>query len=55
MPVTVNTDSKDIKEFASRVDRDPGIVLGRLRNDAIVDYKNWTLNSLRHQYKVRMG
>ena len=48
-------DSKDIKEFAMSVDRDPGIVLGRLRNDAIVDYKNWTLNSLRHQYKVRMG
>ena len=45
---------KDIEAFASSIDRDPGIVLGRLQNDTLVDYKAWELNSLRHQYKVRV-
>ena len=32
---------KDIEAFASSIDRDPGIVLGRLQNDTLVDYKAW--------------
>ena len=41
-----------IKAFADRINRDPGIVLGRLQNDGLVDYKDWRLKSLKHQYKV---
>ena len=48
-------DIQSIREFADRIDRDPGIVLGRLQNDKKVDYDDWTLKPLRHKYKVRMG
>ena len=41
-----------IKTFADEIDRDPGIVLGRLQNDGFVEYDDWELNSLRHKYKV---
>lgn len=44
-----------IKEFASLIDRDPGIVLGRLQNDGQVEYNDWTLQSLRHKYKVKIA
>lgn len=42
-----------IKEFAALIDRDPGIVLGRLQKDGLVEYNDWTLQSLRHKYKVK--
>lgn len=42
-----------IKAFAEKINRDPGIVLGRLQNDGLVDYKDWRLKSLKHQYKVK--
>ena len=42
-----------IKAFADKINRDPGIVLGRLQNDGLVDYKDWRLKSLKHQYKVK--
>ncbi|MBQ9866921.1 MAG: HigA family addiction module antidote protein [Lachnospiraceae bacterium] len=48
-------DIQSIREFADRIDRDPGIVLGRLQNDKKVDYDDWTLKPLRHKYTVRMG
>ena len=35
-----------------RLDRDPGIVLGRLLNDGKVNYEDRMLASLRHKYKV---
>ena len=45
---------EDIRVFADRIDRDPGIVLGRLQNDQIVPFANDTLSkALKHQYKVR--
>jgi hypothetical protein len=45
---------EDIRVFAERIDRDPGIVLGRLQNDQIVPFANDTLSkALKHQYKVR--
>lgn len=47
-------DLQSIKDFANKIDRDPGIVLGRLQNDKIVDFNDWTLNPLRHKYKVRI-
>lgn len=42
-----------IQKFADLIDRDPGIVLGRLQNDGLVRYDDWTLQSLRHKYKVK--
>ena len=47
-------DLQSIKDFANRIDRDPGIVLGRLQNDKIVGFNDWTLNPIRHKYKVRI-
>lgn len=41
-----------IVEFAKYINRDPGIVLGRLQNDKKVGYSDRTLNSLRKKYKV---
>lgn len=43
-----------IRRFANSIDRDPGIILGRLKNDKIVSYKNWQLTkAFSHQYEVR--
>lgn len=50
---SANYDLESIKDFANRINRDPGIVLGRLQNDKKVDYNDWTLKPLRHKYKVR--
>lgn len=47
-------DLKAIKNFADKIDRDPGIVLGRLQNERKVDFGDWTMKSLRHKYKVRV-
>lgn len=48
-------DIQSIRRFAKRIDRDPGIVLGRLMNDGKVNYDDWSLNSLRHKYKVKLA
>ena len=45
-------DIQTIKVFASSIDRDPGIVLGRLQNDKKVNYEDRMLATLRHKYKV---
>lgn len=50
---SANYDLESIKDFANRINRDSGIVLGRLQNDKKVDYNDWTLKPLRHKYKVR--
>lgn len=43
----------DIKKFADSIQRDPGIVLGRLQNDKKVPFTSTDLsNALRHRYKV---
>ena len=46
---------RTIQEFSDAIDRDPGIVLGRLQNDGLVGYDDWTLQSLRHKYKVKIS
>ena len=46
-------DARSIKNFANRINRDPGIVLGRLQNDGKVNYDDWTMKPLRHKYKVK--
>jgi addiction module HigA family antidote len=46
-------DLKSIKVFASQIERDAGIVLGRLQKDEIVGYNDWTMKSLRHKYRIK--
>ena len=48
-------DMRAIKEFALSIDRDPGIVLGRLLNDKKVSYEDRALAALRHKYKVKIA
>ena len=48
-------DIQSIKEFATQINRDPGIVLGRLQNDRKVGFDDWNLNPLRHKYKVKIS
>ena len=45
---------KDVMKFADEIDRDPGIVIGRLQNDGLIKYDDWAMQSLRHKYKVRV-
>lgn len=42
-----------IREFASAIGRDPGIVLGRLQKDGLVSYGNLVLSSLRKKISFR--
>ena len=44
----------DIIGFAEVINRDPGIVLGRLQNDGLVRFDDWTMKPIRHKYKVKM-
>lgn len=46
-------DLQAIKTFARQIQRDPGIVLGRLQNDGIIKYDDWTMKTLRHKYQVK--
>ena len=45
-------DLKAIKKFANKINRDPGTVLGRFQKDKKIDYNDYTMNTLRHKYKV---
>ena len=47
-------DLQAIRVFANQIERDPGIVLGRLQNDGIVGFDDWTMKPLRHKYKVQI-
>lgn len=42
-----------IMNFAKKIGRDPGIVLGRLQNDGYADSSNQALAKLRHKYRVK--
>lgn len=50
-----NFDLDSIKQFANEIDRDPGIVLGRLQNEGYVSFNDWRMASLRHKYKIKMS
>lgn len=43
---------RSIVSFADEIDRDPGIVLGRLQNDGFVRHDSASLQTLRRRYKV---
>ena len=47
-------DLQAIRVFANQIERDPGIVLGRLQNDGIVGFDDWTMKPLRHKYKAQI-
>lgn len=42
-----------IINFANQIDRDPGIILGRLQNDGKVRFDDRELSSLKHKYRVQ--
>ena len=44
--------SRKIRKFANDIERDPGIVVGRLIHDGIVDAGNKEVNALRKKYKI---
>ncbi|MDO4266228.1 MAG: HigA family addiction module antitoxin [Eubacteriales bacterium] len=48
-------DLQSIRCFSEQIERDPGIVLGRLQNDGIITFDNWTTKPLRHKYKVKIS
>lgn len=43
---------QNIIDFSNEIDRDPGIVLGRLQKDKIIGYDDWQYNSLRKKYII---
>lgn len=43
----------DIMSFADDINRDPGIILGRLQNDGLVGYDDWTMKPIKHKYRVK--
>ncbi|MGN0046989.1 MAG: HigA family addiction module antitoxin [Eggerthellaceae bacterium] len=45
-------DLPSIQHFAFEIDRDPGIVLGKLQNDGLVSRDDSGLSSLRYKYEV---
>lgn len=45
---------RTIQTFADKIERDPGIVVGRLQNDKLVDYSDSKLQSMKHRYKVKI-
>ena len=47
-------DTQSIIDFADKIDRDPGIVLGRLQKEKIIGYQDRIMNSLHHKYKVKI-
>lgn len=44
---------EDIRRFATEIERDPGIVLGRLQKEGLVAFDDWTMKPIRHKYKVK--
>jgi len=40
--------------FADKINRDPGIVLGRLQKENIISYDDWKFNSLRTKYIISL-
>ncbi len=46
-------DLKSIKKFAHSIDRDPGIVLGRLQNDRLVRFEDWTMKEIKPRYRIK--
>ncbi|MCR5587126.1 MAG: HigA family addiction module antidote protein [Lachnospiraceae bacterium] len=46
---------KRIIKFAEMINRDPGIVVGRLQNDNLIDYNDSSLQSLKKKYEVTLS
>lgn len=50
-----NFSLQSVKSFAKGINRDPGIVLGRLQNDGLVEYGDRKLQSLRKPYRIHIA
>ena len=46
---------QSIVQFADKIGRDPGLVLGRLQKDRKVDYNDWTMKTLRKKYVIKVN
>lgn len=45
-------DIKSIRRFSEQIDRDIGIVIGRLQSDGLIDFNDWSYNKFKQQYKI---
>ena len=43
-----------IQIFADKIERDPGIVVGRLQKEELIGYNDSKLQAMKHQYKVKV-
>ena len=43
---------QSISHFANQINRDPSIVLGRLLNDGLIDYRDGRFKTLQKKYKI---
>ncbi|MGI6578790.1 MAG: HigA family addiction module antitoxin [Saccharofermentanales bacterium] len=43
-----------VQEFSQKINRDPGIIVGRLQHDGLVTHDNIELNSLKTKYRVNV-
>ena len=49
---SLDKETNEFIDFSNEIDRDPGIVLGRLQKDKIIGYDDWQYNSLRKKYII---
>lgn len=47
-----NFSVQNIIDFSKKIDRDPGIVLGRLQKDKIIEFNDWKYSSLKKKYQI---
>ena len=53
---TTEFNERNIRKFAEKINRDPGIVFGRLQNDQKIMYTQTSLGEkIRHKYSVSIG
>ncbi len=50
-----NYSCESIIEFANKINRSPGIIVGRLQNDQKVSRDNWTLNQLKQKFHISIN
>jgi len=43
---------ENVRRFAKSINRDPGIVVGRLQNDRKISFDNYRMNQLKHKYVI---
>ena len=46
---------RDILSFSNKIDRDPGIIVGRLANDNYVRYGDYRYEQLKKSYSIKVS